>query len=439
MSNQYGGVAVAEAMFAEIRAKKDVASYVNRSCKFWKFIGDGEAQTTNSRGAYFIAELEANPSNRAYPEGGQYASFNFPVSKRMRVFYTRHSQGRGYTGDEWAQIRDAEASVVVTSLSKDVKRQMMELKREINRQCWGNGDGVVATATANTGAVVTFAGHPWTYFILPRGSYNWVSTAGVVRVNGGSTPFVSTCLSKNPATQQATFSALPSDFANTDRLVWEDSYMRALHGVPYHVNNDTGMYQGQSRAQHPNLRATIQDAAVASVPQPLTLALLDNVEFQAQFIHGVDDDAVSDTDDWQWWVSGTQYAAYIRLGDPLTRVIKDAGNQVLDLSYDTKGNGAKHRHRWQLDETHPDDRIDGLKTSTFKKFVAPNGEPGVIPNARGDFMRDVPGFDSSGQGGYMDLFGFYLGFKMDLGNLSPFSNGAIINLSMAGLATKKLA
>jgi hypothetical protein len=439
MSNQIGGIAIAEATFREIQAKGGMQSYVNRSSKFWKRLKKGTPITTNSRGAYFIAELEPNPSNSSYAEGGRYAFANYPVSKRFRVFYTRYSRARGFTTDEWNAIRSGEVSVITQSMSKITMQESAEMARELERQSWGDGSGILAVATANTGAVVTFGGEAGSYFILNRGRYNWVSTAGVVRVNGGSSPFASTAVSKNPATQQVTFDALPSDFANTDRLVWEGMYQRAIHGVAFHVNNDTGMYQGQSRALHPNLRATIQDAAIATVPQPLTTALLDNLEAQTLYVFGTDEDAVADTDRWTWWLSPCQEQAYTALAGPITRVIKDAQMEVLNLAYKQNGKGISHRHRFEVSECHPDDRIDGLFEDTFAQFVAPGGEPGPLANAKGDYLRDVPGFDANGGGGYMAQYLTYSGFMMDLGCLAAFNNGAVINLSTAGLATKKKA
>lgn len=444
MADEFAGLQYAEALFKEIIAS-GLHSFINRSAKFYGRLDEGQGMETNSRGVRIVAEVEANPSNRSFVEGGRYANFSYPKDINMRVFWTRHSKGRGYSRDEYEHLMSSKTSIV-SGLTRDIKRETGDLIKIINYMCWGTGDGVIARVESTGSPVVTgangtakFGYDGGSYHILPRGRYNFIDPAtGNARVNGGATPFVSVVVSKNSATQTVTFDTVPSDAAAGDYLVYEDSYLAALHGVPYHVDNGTGMYQGQSRALYENLRSVIVDAAVASVPQPLSTALLDRMEAQAMYLHGTDTDA-EDTDDWQFWTAPAQEIAYIRLGDPLHRVIKDAQTQVLNLSYKLNGKGIQHRHKWEIDTDHQDNRIDGLKMSTFKKFTAPGGTPGFINAVNGGYWREVPYFDSTGTGGYFDRTGFYMGFRMDIGCLSPFSNGAIINLATTGLPNKKAA
>lgn len=443
MADTYAGIEVAEVLFKEIIAK-GLNSFINRSAKFYGMLDNGEAMETNSRGVRIVAEVEPNPSNRSFVEGGRYAPFSYPKDINMRVFWTRHSKGRGYSRDEYEHLMSSTTSIV-KGLSRDIKRETEDLIKIINFFCWGTGDGVIARVDSSGSPVVTgalgtarFAYDGGSYHIYIRGRYNWINPAdGTARVNGGSTPYVSTAISRNSATQTVTFDVVPSDAAAGDYLVFEESYLAGLHGVPYHVNNDTGMYQGASRAQYENLRSVIIDAAIASVAQPLSTALLDKMEAQTIYQHGATEDA-EDTDDWEFWTGPAQEIAYIRLGDPLHRVIKTAQTETLNLAYKLNGKGIQHRHKWQIDTDHRDDRIDGLKRSTFKKFVAPGGEPGFINEVKGGYWREIPAFDSTGVGGWKDATGFYMGYRMDIGCLSPFSNGAIINLATTGLPNKKL-
>jgi hypothetical protein len=405
-------------------------------------IEDGEAMETNSRGVRVVSEVEPNPSNRAFGEGGRYAPFSFPRDINMRVFWTRWSKGRGYSRDEYEALMSSETSIV-RGLSRDIKRETDDLIKTINQHCWGNGNGVVARVDA-AGPVVTgaagtakFGYEAGSYPILLRGRYNFINPAtGAIRAGGGNG--VAIAASKVSSTQVVTFDQVPTDVVASDYLVYEDSWMSALHGVPYHVNNDTGLYQGQSRALYENLRSTITDAAVGGVPQPLSTAVLDRLEAQTMYIHGTTSEA-ENTDDWVFWASPAQEIGYIRLGDPLHRVIKEAKTEVLGLAYKLNGKGIQHRHKWEIDTDHADDRIDGLKMSTFKKFIAPGGTPGFIPKVEGGYWREVMNFDTSGVGGYFDRTGFYMGYRMDLGCVSPFSNGAVINLATTGLPNKKSA
>lgn len=442
MATDYAGIEVAEALFKELIAR-GLYTYVNRSAKFYGRIEEGEGMETNSRGVRIIAEVEANPSNRGFPEGGRYAAFSFPRDINMRVYWTRWSKARGYSRDEVEALMSSETSIV-RGLTRDVKREMNDLRKIINWQCWQNGDGVLArvgSVAPTTGAngTAAFGYDSGAYHILIRGRYNWINPAtGDSRKNGGGTAFVSTAIGKVSSTQTVTFDTVPSDAAAGDYLVFEDTWKGALHGVPHHVNNDTGLYQGQSRALYENLRATVIDAAVGGIAQPLSTALLDRLEGQTMYIHGADDDA-ENTDDWQFWESPCQEHAYIRLGDPLHRVIKTAQVETLNLGYKLNGKGIQHRHKFEVDTDHSDDRIDALKMSTIKKFTAPGGTPGFINEMKGGYWREVPYFDANGSGGYFDRTGFYMGYRMDLGCVSPFSNGAIINLATTGLPNKRSA
>lgn len=442
MATQYAGIEVAEALFKELIAR-GLYSYINRSAKFWGMLEDGEAMETNSRGVRIVAEVEPNPSNMSFPEGGRYAPFSFPRDINMRVFWARWSKGRGYSRDEYEALMSSETSIV-RGLSRDIKRETDDLSKTINQHCWGTGNGVVARIDA-AGPVVTgangtvkFGFEAGSYPVLNRARYNWIDPAtGNLRTGGGNA--VSVVASKVSSTQVVTFDQVPTDVVASDYAVYENSWMGSLHGVPHHVNNDTGLYQGQSRALFENLRSVIVDAAVAGVPQPLSTAVLDRLEAQTLYIHGATDDAETNTDDWTWWASPAQEVGYIRLGDPLHRVIKEAQTEVLGLAYKLNGKGIVHRHKWQIDTDHQDDRIDGLKIKTFKKFIAPGGTPGFIPKVEGGYWREVMNFDANGIGGYFDRCGFYMGYRMDLGCVSPFSNGAVINLATTGLPNKKLA
>ena len=84
MATTYAGIEVAEALFKELIAR-GLYSYINRSAKFWGMLEDGEAMETNSRGVRIVAEVEPNPSNMSFPEGGRYAPFSFPRDINMRV------------------------------------------------------------------------------------------------------------------------------------------------------------------------------------------------------------------------------------------------------------------------------------------------------------------------------------------------------------------
>lgn len=413
----------------------NIRAYVMRKARTWARVKEGKAESVNSRGAIFVAEVQPNPSNQGYGEGGRYASFNASKDARMRVFFIRWSKGRSYSKDALAQLRSGKT---ISGFARHIANDQKDLAREVNRQVVrsdGRGDvAVVDTGgVVSTGAngVIQFGGEAGAYFVQSRGEYMLWDPSGLdYRKNGGGSAFTMTAASKVSATGRVTFDVVPSDAAQGDILVWANSAYRAMHGLPYHVNDGTADYQGQSRAIYENLRSRKYSNLSGGVPQPLSLAIMDRAEGARDFLE--DDE---ENPQLEWVASKTQWTAYVRLGDSYQRVMNDGGVKNLDLSV----KNVSHRHKWHIDQDQFDDELKLVDFNTFGRYVLPGGEPGMLEKEDGGYWREVMSFDGSGNGGYFDQSGYYLGFKMDLGGDSPTRNLAITDLATTGLPTKKNA
>lgn len=410
----------------------NIRAFVNRKARTWNKVKEGAAESVNTRGAIKIAEVEPNPSNRGYAEGGRYANFGSSKDIRHRIFFVRWSKGRRYSKDALAQLR---AGKGIKGFSRHISNDQKDMAREINRQVVqsnGRGDvGVVDTSgvvSSGANGVLQFTSTNGVYFLLKNAEYMlWDPTGLAYRTNGGGSAFTMICTGKTSSTRRATFDTVPNDAADGDILVYADSANRAMHGIPYHVSDAATDYQGQSRAVYEVLRSRVYSNLTNGSPSPLSIALMDRAEGARDFLE--DDE---DNPSLQWCCSKTQYTAYIRLGDSYQRVINQSGVANLDLGV----KNVSHRHTFHVDPDWRDDQMHLLDWSCFGRYVLPGGEPGMLEQEQGGYWREVMNFDTSGNGGYFDQTGYYMGFKMDLGGDMPTRNLALTDLATTGLPTK---
>lgn len=426
MAGQFN-VAEAEVLMLEI-VDPDVKKHFEESAKAIKLIPTGTAKFTNNRGVRLVGQVEPNPGMGWYGEGEQYATANTSKKIAMRVFYTRYSIARMLSGDALdATSREA----LLDSLSSGLQEDTSTAQKEFNRMFYGNGSGVlgiVTSATTGSAGTATFGSSgsnstPWgCRRILNRGEFNFINpSTGAIRVGSGSG--VSISASKVTSTGVVTFDFVASDVAAGDYIVWKNSYNRAIHGLEYHVNNDTGAYQGADRATYESLRATVIDAAVSSTNQPLSVAILDRAEYESLYRTGSD----YSVDDFMLLSSPTQHAAYKLLGYNLVRFQGGNGKTGYDAGLRVESHNG---HPWVLDVDAPNDKIYMLRKDCFGKYEA---KPFGILRESGQVLRPVMSFDTSASGGYFDRFIYYIGGKMDIGCTEPFKQVLIKNLDTSNL------
>lgn len=419
-------VAEAEVLMLEV-VDPDVRKHFEESQVGFKLIPQGKSKFTNTRGVRLVGQVEPNPGMSFYGEGEMYATANTSKKIAMRVFFTRFSMARTLTGDA---IDTTSRESLLNALSSGIKEDTATSTKEFNRQFYGDGTGAVASVTGvGSSPTITFAstGSNSTPFgarkVLLRGRYNFIDPAtGSIRVTGNASG-ISIPSSRTLSTGNVTFDAVASDVAAGDLLVYENSYNRSIHGLAYHVNNDTGAYQGQSRADYEALRATVIDAAISTVAQPLSVAILDKAEYESIYRTGSADKA----DDLTILSSPTQVAAYKLLGYNLVRY--DGPNAKFDAGLQVNSHNG---HPWVIDVDCPNDRIYLLRKETFGKFEL---KPFGIMKEGGQVLRPIQSYTTGAVGGYFDKFVYYLGGKMDIGCYEPHKNILIKNLDTTNLPT----
>lgn len=421
-------VAEAEVLMLEI-VDPNVKKHFEESAKAIKLIPQGSAKFVNSRGVRLVGQVEPNPGMAWYGEGEQYATANTSKKIAMRVFFTRFSIARMLTGDA---LDTTSRESLLDALSSGLQEDTSTAMKQFNRDFYGDGTGtlgIVSAVTTGANGTATFNAtgsnsSPWgCRKILNRGSYQFINpSTGAVRV-GGNAGGICNSVSKVTSTGVVTFDIVSSDVAAGDLIVLANSYNRSIHGLAYHVNNDTGAYQGADRSVYEALRATVIDAAVSSTNQPLSVSILDKAEYESLYRTGSD----YSVDDFMILSSPTQHAAYKALGYNLVRFQGGSGKTNYDAGLRVESHNG---HPWVLDVDAPNDKIYMLRKESFGKFEA---KPFGILREGGQVLRPVMTFDTSAVGGYFDRFIYYIGSKVDIGCTEPFKQVLIKNLDVTNL------
>lgn len=412
-------VAEAEVIMLEI-VDSEIAKVFEEEAILWNLIDKGESKYTNSRGVRLVTHVEPNPGMSWYQEGGALPVGGTSRKVDMRVFYTRFAISGTLTGDA---IDTTSHDSMLEGLSSRIKEDTTTGIKEFSQQLYEDGKGIKATISAvTTGAAGTATAGTDAYGsrrILKGGLYNFYSSAGVQRTAGVST---STVTANNIGTGVITFDSVPTDAsASSDVIVYAGSYNKAIHGLPYHVNDDTGLYQGQSRATYPKLKAVVIDASSAD----LSVSLLDKLEMRTLYRTG----ASVSTDDFLMISSPTQVHAYKSLGYNLKRFM---ANDKFDGGYKTvEHNG----HAWLMDIDCSDKDIYFLRTKTWAKYqVRPFGllrEDGKVLH----MIPNVTSTSSNANTSFAERYTYYIGGKCDIGCKMPQMNARLKNLSTTNLAT----
>jgi len=411
-------VAEAEVIMLEI-VDPDIAKVFEEEAILWNLLDAGEAKYTNNRGVRLVTHVRQNGGMTWYGEGGPLPVGGTSRKVDMRVFYTRFAISGTLTGDA---IDTTSRESLAEGLSSRMAEDTATAIKEFSQQLYENGTGIKATTTAvTTGAAgsITAANTYGVRRVIVGALYNLYSSAGVARTTGITNM---TCTAVDVGAGTATFDSVPTDATSTDVLVLAGSYNRAIHGLPYHVNDDTGFYQGQSRSTYTKLKAVVLDANSAA----LSVSLLDKLIYRSMYRTGT---KVS-MDDVMIVSSPTQEHAYKSLGYNLKRFVGPGGK--LDLGYKTiEHNGMP----WLLDVDCSDSDIYMLRTKTWGKYqVRPLGllrEDGKVLH----MIPNVTSTSSAANTSMTERYTYYIIAKCDVGCKQPHMNSRLKNLDTTNLAT----
>lgn len=409
--------AEAEVIMLEI-VDPDIGKAFEQEAKLWNMMAAGEGTFTNNRGVRLVTYVEPNPGMGWYAEGGALPVGDTSRKVDMRVFYTRYAISGTITGDA---IDVTKEESLLDALSSRMKEDTDTGIKEFNQQLYQDGRGIKGTIDSSVGAITTgalgsvFLNAPYgARQMYRRGTYNFYSQGGTQRTTGISNAVASAV---DTGTSKVTFDSVPTDTVNGDVLVYKDSWGRSIHGLPYHVNDDNGQYQGQSRATYPKLKSVVIDANDSE----LTVSLLDKLLFRMMYRTGG-----QDLGDIFILSSLTQQHQYMSLGYQAKRWEGDA--KKFDGAYTT----IEHAGRpWVIDTDCPDDDLYILNKKTWGKYqvrrfgvVDYNGEP----------LKQIPAYSSAGVGSWTDSYTWYIGGKFEIGCKLPHMNARLKNLNTDNLA-----
>lgn len=426
MANEFN-IQEAEVLMLEIVSKR-INQVFEEAAILWNMLQKGESQFTNSRGVRLVTYVEPNPGQTWYSEGAVLAAPNTSVQIDMRVFFTRFVITGGLTGDV---IDLTEQEALAKALNHRMIQDTKSGLKEFNQACYEAGTGRKALVTAASGTGATFgytdgsggSGSPYgARRLLRRASYEFYDEATGTRrqLAGGAT--AATLSSKSNGTGVTVWGTNLTTGADPviagDIAVLQGSYNKVLHGLPYHINDDNGFYQGQSRATYGVLKAPVIDA----VHTFLSVSLMDKMIYQTLYRTGAD----VETSDFMIISSMTQHHRYNSLGYNLRRY--SSGE-----TFDGTGKDVKHQGlSWKMDTDCGDKDIYFLRTSAWGRYEL---HPFELLKKDGNVLRMAPATDTSGNGSFADKYIYHMVYKGDLGCTHPEWNARIKNLGTTDYAT----
>ncbi len=229
----------------------------------------GSAPFVNGKGFRIPSYLRPPTGVSGIAEGG---SFNQPSAETYDDMYVspmNMSMAFEFTG---RAVRNAnDKSSLLRGLSGMMEKRTMALKKEMNIQCFNDGSALRAIFKSNSSGVLTL------YNALddtPLASFGSTKGASHMRI-GEQYDWWDTTLqtyrttvkvsAKTNKTVTVGAANVPAGATNGDILTLSNSLYKTPRGLAYIVNNDTGVFQAQSRNTYPELRSVVEDLNGAAI------------------------------------------------------------------------------------------------------------------------------------------------------------------------------
>lgn len=226
----------------------------------------GTAPFVNGKGWRIPSNLRPPTGVSGIAEGG---SFNQPSAETLDDMYVspmNMSMAFEITGRTLANVNDS--SSLIKGFSGLMERRTLALKKEANIQCFNDGSGLRAIYKSGTTTVTLYNAidhTPTSGFGSTKGAvpmqiseyYDWYDST-LATLRGTITPTAKT-------NKTITIGAAVSGATDGDVLTLSNSLYKVPRGLAYIVNNDTGIFQMQSRSTYPQLKSVVEDLAGAAI------------------------------------------------------------------------------------------------------------------------------------------------------------------------------
>lgn len=397
--------------------EKDLRPQFEQEGPTYNMFAAGSAPFVNSKGWRIPSSLRPPTGVGGIGEGGSFKQPSAETNDDMYVSAaTNMTLPFEYTGTALRNANDA--SSLIDGMAGLMKIRMEALQKEANIQTFDDGSGARAVYKSGTTTALMYNALDHTPLATPH------STKGAVQLQVGETyDWYSSDFATLRGTVQPTaktnkaitIAAAISGATDGDILALSNSLYKVPRGLRYLVNNDTGLFQTQSRSAYPQLKAVVEDLNGAAITVSVFNKVKQNLENRAGV--GKAKTVVAIT-------SSAQDQALVQLGQNFKRW---AGNEK---TFD--GSFQDFRHGDTVVKKDPDageDEIYLVVPSEIKKYQQ---APLDMISLDGNKLRMRSGVNGYGSDSYTGVLGGW----WNLGTPEPRCHALIKRASVAGLASQ---
>lgn len=222
-----------------------------------------KTEDVTNLGRKFRIKVKSNQSFASQAsEGGAFPATGRYLHVEANVGYRSQFSSFGFTGD----VEDlATSNTLMNTVKLEVKDTTESFDEKMNFFLFGDGSGILAVidsvSTNDITCLNTVANSYGARAIMADQVLNAYDQSGAA-YRSGDMNVVSVARSTDIVSVDAAAGSIAND--DDDVLVFKGSYGFATQGLKYHIA-DTGMWLGLSRTTYPSLKATVHDAASASL------------------------------------------------------------------------------------------------------------------------------------------------------------------------------
>ena len=315
-----------------------------RDDKFYATIKKRDVEKISNRQMRVPLELRPGGSFQYFnPDGGDLGRGGGPTFDKAVLSSVFMSENIEYTKlTQWAT--DDERKAIVNSVRRLTATALDEMRRQLDAQLMGSGNGVVGTITsvATAGGVDTYTcttdGFGVKLMRFGQTVQVFDTTLATLRGSG-----VITSLDLENKTVAVTPAIAGS--TGTDVLVVNGisspASIPGLFGIPYHHSNaSSGTWLGFSRSATPEIRANRVNANSAALSLPLPRLAINKIGNRV----GIDNNFTPKA-----WMHPAQKQAYESIGQLVSIIHKQPKEEALDMYFESMqmaGAPVKESYNW---------------------------------------------------------------------------------------------
>lgn len=349
-------VSVAGLELERVRTKVEVV--FERDDKFYSTIKKRDVEKTSNRQVRVPLELRPGGSFGYFnPDGGDLGRGGGPTWDKAVLTCVFVAEAIEYTKlTEWAT--DDSRKAVINSVRRMTATALDEMRRQLDAQLQGSGNGVIGTITTPTasGGVDTYTlttdGFGARLIRFGQTVQVFDSTLATNRGSGVVTQW--DVANKTIQVTPSIANVVTGDLIVVNGISSPNS-MPGIFGIPYHHSNaSTGTWLGFSRAVTPEIRSNRVNGGSAALTLPLSRLAINSIGNRV----GIDNQFKCNA-----WMHPAQKQAYEEIGQLVSIIQKQASEQGLNMYFGDNMQlaGAPVKDHFNWDNT----RIDFVAESVW--------------------------------------------------------------------------